>query len=682
MEEETQGIREQMEEMEENQEIYEGLTEERLRDVIDEVLEEADQAESTEPHPTRIMMDAVEHTVQDVRDAVAEEPQPRRVLSVDVADIPPGMTAEEVVNHYRTSGNTVTFTDTTGVRTDATTGTYTDSPTVARAASETRTGDLLDELFVNKEEKPMKEEPEKPNYTAEEIADFRLEKRILQKQQTQYATRITVSDITFSNNDLLIPMNSRMPNYLYHHDLSGNCVISDRGEGRARARLRRRNTGTFQDALVFDKDGNSLIRDTRSPAQVSDRPMVSDSQCATSRNQPLGGDHQFVVVDKRAYVESRGRVMKIKKRHGIKMIRVIEYKRKWMERFALMDEFLAFAKAAIEQIMPKEDFDIIFEIGGRNNSYNMFSIVLKYHDITIRNSIEMERHLGTMIVRSDGTLRFSRSEGRLKSGMIGSIKGTRLTFTPVDAVLNYQHSHLTSSMNNFNGFCTGSESYRTEGYMDEFDLQSHIIKIGEFLKWESLEGGPHMKMETLHLYGPVQQIKQGIFLTDREVGQSYIDVMINEINKTKEKFTSFASAYSLINNKGSLKFVVDYTVFFKLFIELFGEKIVTLHKGMGERLYIYNPVENQFHKVANTELTDPVKVLRTAKSHMVNFRPIYLNGGILQSHLETEEIANLTDGVIFSPEPNFMKEVAQMILFKLTEKLEKDGNTLKNKGEG
>ncbi len=156
----------------------------------------------------------------------------------------------------------------------------------------------------------------------------------------------------------------------------------------------------------------------------------------------------------------------------------------------------------------------------------------------------------------------------------------------------------------------------------------------------------------------------------------YINYMIKEINKTEEKFSAFADAFTLINDKGSLRFIVDYRMFFQKFMELFpNDKIQTIHHNIGERLYIYNPDDGQFHKIANTDLMKKDKVIKIAQERMYNFRPIYMNGVELVPHLNEDAATDMVDTVTYCPEPNFMKEIAQMILYKLTEKLEQDGNS-------
>ena len=138
----------------------------------------------------------------------------------------------------------------------------------------------------------------------------------------------------------------------------------------------------------------------------------------------------------------------------------------------------------------------------------------------------------------------------------------------------------------------------------------------------------------------------------------------------------------IANPNGELKFIVDYNMFYRKFMELFpNERIKDIHKSMGERLYTFNPTTHTFHQIGSLDMTDSRKIIKKARAEMQGLIPIYLNGKYLRPHLTTLDTNEILQGITFCPEPNFMRELAQTILYKLTDKLEKHGDSSENKGE-
>ena len=180
-----------------------------------------------------------------------------------------------------------------------------------------------------------------------------------------------------------------------------------------------------------------------------------------------------------------------------------------MDMFNNMDQSIRFLTEAIDQVHPPEDYDIFYHFDGKEDNKNLFDVMLRFRDVTISNSLEMDHYIGDLLVRTAGVQRLSmlRPEESFRIVMLGSLYGMRLSFSPGDAAMKYQHSHLTSGMESFGGFCTGSESYNTDGGgATQIDIQSHIMRIDQFIRWESLEGGPHMKIEGINIHGPERKI--------------------------------------------------------------------------------------------------------------------------------------------------------------------------------
>jgi|TARA_R110000851_G_scaffold188214_1_gene338201 hypothetical protein len=91
------------------------------------------------------------------------------------------------------------------------------------------------------------------------------------------------------------------------------------------------------------------------------------------------------------------------------------------------------------------------------------------------------------------------------------LQGRRTTFSIEDILSNYVHSHLPSGDRDgnygyaYSNFCTGSgpinniarDMRAATGKRALRLLNAYIIHIRDYVKWESLQGGPHYRMESV-----------------------------------------------------------------------------------------------------------------------------------------------------------------------------------------
>jgi hypothetical protein len=701
MEEESsptvQGIRQQLEDDATNRQAYENLTREHLGRIVEDVLGEADpeivedifEAETeTEPETEPVAEDPEPITVQDVRNiASALNPETPTVRRVDVSQIPPGVSVQDFVRHYRLTGTIIT--DSTAVPssyqgTDTTDATWSSNP--AANAEVTR---LFNELLVERKEekeevKEEEKEPEKPPLTEEEIKRLKEERVLFHKIRLAGKREIHLNDMVIDKNDLIITFRNGSHS-LYHTDVEGSRPIADlMNINRSRIRSNRRRGGSniksIATVLIFDKNMNRLIvsRDTQLDRRTRrDGTRIYSSQTSNQNEDGTANERSFVIIDKDVFVNSRGKVWKVRHRNHISYESIVRAKKMYINQFDQVERFMSLMKFNIEQVHPVEDYDIMYGFGGRERHlHGEFALLLKFRDVTISNSIEMKHHIGDIMIRSAGNQNFT-SSGDIRAKLIGCLYGTRLTFTPEDAAKCYQHSHLTTGMGNFGAFCTGEGNYGSgQGYLNEYSIQEHIFRLQTFVSWESLEGGPHFRMETIRSHGNVVALETNILGTSRVVNSRYVQGLIAEINRLPDRFDTFAPCFTIINDKGSLKFVADYNMFFRTFIQLIGnDRIKRIHLDYGVAIYTYNSAENSFHRIDNLDVLDPLKVIKRAEVNMASLVPIYMNGKYHYPHLSTREVVDQLEGMTFSPEPNTMKEIAQYIMYHLTSKLEEYGNS-------
>lgn len=127
------------------------------------------------------------------------------------------------------------------------------------------------------------------------------------------------------------------------------------------------------------------------------------------------------------------------------------------------------------------------------------SILLYIHfpEIVLSNSIE-ERH-----TIKDMYVRIGLSSVGLSSGDV-TFTGLRSTLTTAEYNSGYCHSHLPTSCTSgvFANFCTGS-SFFTSIILNCKSTQSEecwylmLVSLERYLEWESLEGGPHVRIRDI-----------------------------------------------------------------------------------------------------------------------------------------------------------------------------------------
>lgn len=130
-----------------------------------------------------------------------------------------------------------------------------------------------------------------------------------------------------------------------------------------------------------------------------------------------------------------------------------------------------------------------------NEEEDVFDIILKYNDITITNSQGKSHFIKSLFVR----VSFDHMANHFYSSMYGYAGELSI----LELISGYTHSHLRSNAVYWERFCTGTSEIT--GLLNDlnannfdanrFDLFLYNLK--EYITWESLEGGPYIKIEKL-----------------------------------------------------------------------------------------------------------------------------------------------------------------------------------------
>lgn len=130
-------------------------------------------------------------------------------------------------------------------------------------------------------------------------------------------------------------------------------------------------------------------------------------------------------------------------------------------------------------------------------SYYVGAVVyIRFPEITIKNSKGKSRKIYDLFVRFAIDI-----DGRLLSTPAGTVA----TYDEESLFAQYRHSHLNAGVRqDFTGFCMGSDTplamlsqkLRVDPFT-EGSFKHYLYTIREYVKWESVEGGPYYRMETI-----------------------------------------------------------------------------------------------------------------------------------------------------------------------------------------
>jgi hypothetical protein len=120
-------------------------------------------------------------------------------------------------------------------------------------------------------------------------------------------------------------------------------------------------------------------------------------------------------------------------------------------------------------------------------------LYMHYPELELTNSLGMKHTIYDLVVWTEIT----------STGALSSLYGKRFSFSPEEIVCGYSHSHLSAVEypdSVFSSFCQGSNTpfdkmmkslYK---YNSDKEFELFLMQLEDYLKWESLEGRPHISM--------------------------------------------------------------------------------------------------------------------------------------------------------------------------------------------
>ena len=157
-----------------------------------------------------------------------------------------------------------------------------------------------------------------------------------------------------------------------------------------------------------------------------------------------------------------------------------------------------------------------FELTPREDYKEQHNLTIFYPSIEIVNSNGLKRTLINLFVRL-----IIEVDEEFNTIKLIKFRGRRTSLFPDEFCSNYQHSHLTTVRMNegWLDFCIGSGDFgmlfgdlSTHQDFDEDRWELFLNMVDDFVRWESDEGGPYIRMENIMLNGTHSVLDSSIIL--------------------------------------------------------------------------------------------------------------------------------------------------------------------------
>ena len=172
------------------------------------------------------------------------------------------------------------------------------------------------------------------------------------------------------------------------------------------------------------------------------------------------------------------------------------------------------------------------------------TLVIYFPEIVIKNSLDLEHTITDLFVR------FKFDDFFVAKG---TLEGKRITLSIREFLNGYGHSHLCPPGVAWNDFCLGHDAFSNQMryfselcYQDldskkisdlsEIDVLGALLNLSSYIGWESLEGGPHRKIEDLSDWNYAFKTNYNYFsnpykLEDKHVNYHYLKALplINDL---------------------------------------------------------------------------------------------------------------------------------------------------------
>jgi hypothetical protein len=497
------------------------------------------------------------------------------------------------------------------------------------------------------EEKTKKEEEEYKKKYKEEIERKKERDRRILIRNKRLSLHCHEQYFITPNDLMIIPRENRRDNfkpYFIKTDTQRSGKIVNLAKYSTSCDTTGHQTNILSNIVMFDKNMN--------PLTVNFSPYTnerSDKRCRRidirttelARYYNKMRQKKWIVVDKLALVSSKGRNFRIRNRNGITIQEALELKKKIIAYFDKGEAFINYLKFLMGQIYDEENFEIVYEFNfSECDTENKFYLFFQFPNLTITNSIELTHNIDNLVTRLFGKHTIDSSRPNLMK-FTKLMEGLRTKFSPEDMFYGYSHSHLSTHVLNWDTFCMGEEHFMNSvengwcNAIDELDFETLLVAMLDHISWESLEGGPYIKMES------IGNSEDGIIRIDnsRYLCAYQSDLLEDLMKYISEdiRFKKLLDAFTLKIEKGKeATYSFDRKLFITRFIEeLDQDTIYAFHQANEISPYEYVPADDTFRRTdfEIVRANSWIELYKAAREKIYKFPIVYMNGKYIKPSL-------------------------------------------------
>jgi hypothetical protein len=414
----------------------------------------------------------------------------------------------------------------------------------------------------------------------ERIQNWKREGYIIKKKRTH------VSEVIIGPNDILIAIDSYNRPKIFHTQGGKKGTVGELMTNNIPSSKYSDDYKELTTTCFFDKNMNPLELKVPFPLnQTKMFPLLNVNQIdrANFLNGMDGiGSNIWIIVDKKKFLRSKGKDFVIRQKHNISYDIIKSVKKKLIKNFVFQEELLNKLKEIIGGIYDEDKFEIIyFQTFHNSNKFYIFNV---FNDLIIKNSIEIEHKIHTLITKLNGTHDILDNDKSVFN-FRPRLEGIRLVYNPVDSFYSYTHSHISrGNMGHMANFCMGGNNFLSHMIGDsvtDVEFEGIMISLFDHISWESLEGGPYFKMEDIgksssQIFIIMNELRLRLY--DKESLKNIFDFLSSiDLSPLKKAFT-------LTNpTKDGLTYLLDKDVFYEEFCK-FWKKVVSVAKAKIENI--------------------------------------------------------------------------------------------------
>jgi len=617
-----------------------------------------EEEEAVEEEVTEVEFEEVE--LVPVLETPVTPPTTTGAVAIDLETLPQGTTAQEVATHYQTTGSFMVRSD-TSIGVVLTPQPVPEMHPIVETAEELSIERAVQVATAKRAEKEYKDDVKK-----------RERKRLL--LHTSYVLK---------SNEIMLLVASDGSVEMIKSDYQRSGKISKLQQDTTKGcPITGQSKYVLNNGLMFDKNMNPLTANGYPFREKSVKGItrIDTRQTTLGLYNTPASKKRWIIIDKEAFVASNGKKFKVKHRVGFTILETLKIKRKILNQIKEAKAFIEQVKELVGGVYDEEHYEIVYNLNfGMHNPASTFYIYLQFPNLVVSNSIEMTHNIENMITRMDGSHYKGKGDGKDTFSIDRKLRGMRTKYSPEDAYYGYHHSHLSTGSCGWNGFCMGDEHFmsRTSTMFERntsfIELEAALIGVLDHISWESLEGGPYIKMEDIG-GGEAQVVNSTEFHRTLKIhSRSAIRRIFNSIKK--KDLTLLKKAFSLkMQSNKEVTYVLDKRIFAEQFSKMYDPDVIrSINRDFELNEYMYVPSEDHFISVNGRghRAKDWDSMVTNARAKIGRFPIVYMNGKYIRPQVIVNDIPDetVTKREVLTLHPKILFYVANIIHYHLLNEL-------------